>query len=135
MLVLSDNETTWSQYLKDLSDAKEEIRIDLPGAVDDDGNIIGKFSLALKNAKKNNVSIQIRTDGNSSLPPSLRGYMQEGEYVTNPITFIDRNIIWYGHPFCNADFITEDGPLVTKYFPCIRFNGIHTSKSIKAFLS
>ena len=45
---------------------------------------------------------------------------------------IDKKIIWFGEPLASADFISEGNVIATKYFPCLRFEGKHTARMIKA---
>lgn len=68
------------------------------------------------------------------MPEGLQKYIKIFDYVTNPITIIDKKIVWFGQPLYAADFISEGEILDTEYFPCLRFSGTHTARSIQAFL-
>ena len=80
------------------------------------------------------MNICIRVSEDINLSDKLEIYRRNFEYVTNPITLIDKNIIWFGQPLYAADFISEGEILDTEYFPCIRFIGKHTTRLIQAFL-
>ena len=54
----------------------------------------------------------------------------ENPYVTDPITIIDGNIIWYGEPLSNANFILEGKKVPTKFYPIFRFVGKRTAQNI-----
>lgn len=54
--------------------------------------------------------------------------------MTNPVTIIDKKVVWFGQPLYAADFISEGNILDTEYFPCMRFEGVHAARSLKAFL-
>ena len=127
-----DEIDSWERYLNDLDTATNEIFIDIPGIMDDDDNAIEKFIDSLQTAEKRGVKICIRVADNICLNKALRKYQINYPYVTNPITIIDRLIIWFGEPLSSADFISEGDIIETKYFPCFRFLGKHTAKMIKA---
>ena len=56
------------------------------------------------------------------------------EYVTTPVTIVDKSIIWFGQPLYAADFISEGEILDTEYFPCVRFEGKYSARLLQAFL-
>ena len=62
----------------------------------------------------------------------LNKYRMDYSYVTMPITIIDRERIWFGEPLSSADFIFEGNIIETEYFPCLRFDGKHTARMLKA---
>ena len=70
--------------------------------------------------------------GKITLPPKLQGYSIVGAYITNPFTLIDRSVIWFGEPLASPDFISEGEPIKTTTFPCLRFEGNHTARMLKA---
>ena len=88
----------------------------------------------MQEANDTNLRIKIRYDEQTFIPEEWESYAEERPYITMPITIIDRTIVWYGQPLAAPDFISEGNILETEYFPCIRFEGIHTARSIKAFL-
>ena len=80
------------------------------------------------------MEICIRLPEEIDVPEGLQEYTRIFGYVTNPVTIIDKKIVWFGQPLYAADFISEGEILDTEYFPCMRFIGAHTARSIQAFL-
>ena len=134
IVYIEDREISWSQYMHDIEMAKSKIHIDIPDVIDDNDNAIGELIRVLKEKKNDGLNICIRHPENVDLPDSLQKYEHCFEYVTNPVTLIDREIVWFGQPLYAADFISEGEILDTEYFPCVRFKGAHTARLIKAFL-
>lgn len=134
IVYIEDREISWSQYMHDIEMAKSKIHIDIPDVIDDNDNAIGELIRVLKEKKNDGLNICIRHPENVDLPDSLQEYEHCFEYVTNPVTLIDREIVWFGQPLYAADFISEGEILDTEYFPCVRFKGAHTARLIKAFL-
>ena len=89
---------------------------------------------AINKKREEGLEICIRISEDVDLPEGLQEYIRPFEYVTNPVTVIDKKTIWFGQPLYAADFISEGEILDTEYFPCIRFEGVHTARSIQAFL-
>ena len=88
----------------------------------------------LKKKHNEGVEISIRVQDNIDIPVRLQIYAKRFSYVTNPLTIIDKKILWFGQPLYSADFISEGEMLDTEYFPCVRFEGIHSVRAIKMFL-
>ena len=84
--------------------------------------------------KEEGVDIRIRPSNDVLLPDKMSEFIKPDQYVTNPITIIDKKTVWFGQPLYAADFITEGNILETEYFPCMRIVGFHTARSIQAFL-
>ena len=63
----------------------------------------------------------------------MREYVVNHPYITTPFTIMDQRIIWFGEPLSAADFISEGEILPTEYFPCLRFEGKHTARILRAF--
>lgn len=127
-----DEVDSWERYLKDLRNARDEIFIDIPGVMDDDVDALEDFIEALTIADQKEIKICIRVAENISLPKDLNKYKIEHSYVTTPMTVIDKKIIWFGEPLSAADFISEGNVIGTKYFPCLRMEGKHAARMIKA---
>ena len=127
-----DEVDSWERYLHDIKNATDEIFIDIPGVMDDDMDALESFICALNGAESNGIKICLRVAENVSLAKSLKKFSIEYSYVTTPITVIDKEIIWFGEPLASADFISEGNVITTKYFPCLRFEGKHTARMIKA---
>jgi hypothetical protein len=52
----------------------------------------------------------------------------------NPVVVIDKSVTWYGMPWSEAVFKTENGSIQTKFHPIIRFVGRKTSRKIYGLL-
>ena len=127
-----DEVDSWERYIRDIKNATNEIFIDMPGAMDDDIDALEELISALNVAKNNGVKICIRVSENVSLAKELNKYRMDCLYVTTPITIIDKERIWFGEPLSSADFISEGNIIETEYFPCLRFDGKHTARMLKA---
>lgn len=132
-IFVTDKEDSWDIYLNDIAMAKIQIHIDIPGVIDDDDDAIGELGLILDNMVQQGVKVVIRTDENIFLPPALQPYITTYPYVTTPFTIIDKKKVWFGQPLSAADFVTEGDLLETEYFPCFRFEGIHTARALQAY--
>ncbi len=133
-ILVNDREETWDEYMNDIHKAKKEIHIDIPGLIDENDEAIRELGKTLKEVIEQGVKVIIRTDDNITLPKVFEDYIITYTYVTNPVTIIDRQIIWFGQPLAAADFITEGNTIETEYFPCIRFKGSHTARALQALL-
>ena len=120
-------------FLNDLKNAQNEVRIDIPNSPEDN-TFITALANTLKEAKSRGVKVFIRAENKVNIPVALKPFTIENQYVTNPITLIDKKISWYGMPFSNAHFITEGTVLKTQYRPIIRFSGAHTALSLYGFM-
>ena len=121
-------------FISDLVDAKREIRIDIPAEMSCVDIVIGRICTALKQAKNGGVKVVIRAEDKATLPNELKPFAIENKYIANPITLIDRQIVWFGEPLSNANFKSEGTVLPTRYRPIIRFDGKHTANSLYGFL-
>ena len=128
-----DEEDSWNRYISDIKNSTSSIVIDLPGPIDDDDNAVRDLVNALKGASQKGVGVIIRIEESIILPEELSEYVVIHPYITTPFTIIDQKIIWYGEPLSAADFISEGDILPTEHFPCLRFEGIHTARLLKAF--
>lgn len=131
---VNGREESFGCFLADLASAESSINIDMPGEINDDEGLLEKLINCLEQKNKENVEITIRCDNDLVLPPSLQKYVKVFSYVTNPVTIIDKRIIWFGQPLSAADFISNGSSIDTRYFPCFRFDGKHTARLLKAFL-
>lgn len=128
-----DEADSWERYLNDIQTASHEIYMSVPGVLDDDPEALKELEEYLFEAEsRKHIKIYIRAAENISLPPGLKKYMHNHPWVTTPFTMIDYRIVWFGEPLSAADFISEGDILGTKYFPCLRFEGMHTAKMLKA---
>lgn len=129
---LGSKDDSWGEYLKDIENAQREVCIDVPGVMEGQTDIIGELGKVLQKAEEAQVPVSIRTGDDVVLPDELSKWVTMQGYVTTPITIIDRKTVWFGHPMCAADFLTEGEVIETVHFPCIRFEGIHTARMIRA---
>lgn len=133
-IYLEDRERSWAEFINDLKSAKKIICIEVPDIIDGSDEAISELIELLEMKEKEGVEISIRVPDDIDLPRGLEMYVERFSYVTNPITIIDKKIIWFGQPLYAADFISEGDILETECFPCIRFIGKHAARSIQAFL-
>lgn len=134
LVYVGDRKSSWKSFIQDINGAKNKIFMDIPDVIDDVDEAINELVSVLNKKKEEGLKICIRISDDVDLPEGLQEYIQPFEYVTNPITVIDKKTIWFGQPLYAADFISEGEILDTEYFPCIRFEGMHTARSIQAFL-
>ena len=133
-IYVEDRETSWSRFLQDLDEAKNRIHVDMPDVIDENDEAMDQLIKVLDQKQEEGLEICIRMPEDIDLPKELGGYIRNYSYVTNPVTIIDKRIVWFGQPLYAADFISEGDILDTEYFPCMRFEGNHAARSIQAFL-
>lgn len=121
-------------FIADLSEAKREIYIDIPSGTNASLEWIKKFTESIKEAKKRGIRLTIRSDNLSALSKEVRTYAIENKFITDPITIIDKQIIWYGIPVSNADFTAEGKTIPTRYKPILRFRGKYAAQSLYGLL-
>jgi hypothetical protein len=131
---VQNKDISTSTFLNDLRLATKEIHIEVPGMIDDEDDSMLELIRILDEKQAAGVEITIKLFEDAVLPEKLQRYVQFQSYVTTPITVIDRSVVWFGHPFSAADFISEGEIIDTKYFPCLRFKGSITARGLKAFL-
>lgn len=134
IVYVEDRETSWERFISDIKTAKSKVHIDVPDVIDDNDEAIAELIEILANKKAEGLEICIRLPEAVDVPEGLQEYTRKFGYVTNPVTIIDKKIVWFGQPLYAADFISEGEILDTEYFPCMRFIGAHTARSIQAFL-
>lgn len=128
-----DEVDSWDRYLNDIRKSSKAIFMSMPGIMDDDPEALNDLEKYLFEAEsKNHVKIYIHVAEEISLPSGLKKYMHSYPWVTTPFTMIDYRVVWFGEPLSAADFKSEGDILETKYFPCLRFEGQHTAKMLKA---
>jgi hypothetical protein len=134
IVYVEDRETSWKLFMTDIRAAKIRIHMDMPDVIDDNEDALEAFVKILAEKREEGLEICIRIPEEVDLPEGLQGYIKTYQYTSNPITIIDKKIVWFGQPLYAADFISEGDILDTEYFPCMRFVGMHTARSIQAFL-
>lgn len=117
-------------YLEDLKNAESEVRIDIPGYIDISTEMIQRLADILKSLKLERKTVVIRAEHKQDLPPELRQYAIENEFVANPVTIIDGQVTWFGQPASDACFVSENKTLPVLYRPVIRFEGKHCAKAL-----
>ena len=130
----TEKEPSWKRFIEDVRNAKSSIYIDIPDVIDGDEGAIEELGLALEEMSTGGVEVRVRCPEEIDLPVAFEKYMKHYQYVTNPVTIIDRQLLWFGQPLYAADFITEGEILSTEFFPCVRFLGKHTARSVLALL-
>ena len=121
-------------FLRDLSSARKEINIDIPGGTSGASSWYTKLSTVLMDARKRGVKVFVRTDDKLIIPKELRPLVIENKFISNPIALIDRGLVWYGMPYSDAKFISEGRFIPTLYRPILRFQGKHFARSLYGFL-
>lgn len=134
LIYVEDRENSWNKFIEDIRTAKSKIHMDMPDVIDDNDDAIEELVKVLGEKKEEGLNICIRLSEEIDLPEGLQEYTRTYGYVTNPVTIIDKKIVWFGQPLYAADFISEGDILDTEYFPCIRFVGTHTARAIQSFL-
>lgn len=130
---LEDREASWETFISDIQSAKKKIDIDMPDVMDDSDSKISLMCKIFNEKYEKNVEICIRHSEEIVLPNDIQKYTKIFEYVTTPITIIDKSIVWFGQPLYAADFISEGDILDTEYFPCVRFEGKYSARLLQVF--
>lgn len=133
LLHFFDSRSGIHQYLKDIEAAKREVRIDIPDQAAANESI-ELLAAALNKAKRGGVKVYIRAENKATLPVQLLSFAIENTFVSNPVSVIDKEVVWFGMPESNAQFRTEGKLLPTTYRPIIRFKGKYTAASLYGFL-
>ena len=118
------------QFIYELSKAKSEVRIDIPGSMNTDFEITQKLATVLKSLNQSGVSVTIRAEHKQELPAEIRSMAIENEYVANPVTIIDKEVSWFGQPSSGAYFTADGKTLQVFCRPVIRFEGKHCARSL-----
>ena len=122
------------KFLEDLSKTKSEVRIDIPGRMDTDSVMTTKLAAVLQKLNQIGRTVIIRAEHKQDLPAEIRPMAIENEYVSNPITLIDKEISWFGQPASGACFVAEGKTLPVWCRPVIRFEGKHCAKLLYSML-
>ena len=117
----------------DLDKAKNSVFIDIPEGVRVDDNLL-RIANKITAAKERGVDAVVRAVSVSELPSELRQITIRNDFAWNPIAVIDRSIIWFGMPYSEAMFISNNEQLESTCHPVIRFAGTYTAGSLLGFL-
>lgn len=128
-----DNDEGNCRFLKDISEARREIRIDIPDKPVEDA-FSRQLATALQTAKGKGIKVYLRAENKQGIPPVLRSLAIENPFVANPVVLIDKKVVWFGMPSSDAKFKSEGSILQTRYRQVIRFEGLHTAASLYGFM-
>lgn len=134
MSSFKDFSEAWSGFIKDLSNAKKEVQIDIPGGTSIGDEYIVSMGNTVKTLRSKGVKVSVRSDDISKIRVKLRPYVVENKYITNPITVIDKSITWYGVPVSDDEFISEGQVISTEYTPIFRFEGKRFARTLFSLL-
>lgn len=121
-------------FLADINNSKKEVRIDIPGHINASEEFIELLCQSIEKAKSKGAKVFIRAKDKLQLPPSLRSFTIENNYLANSVAIIDKEVIWFGEPSSNEHFISEGSIIKTRFRPVIRFTGKYTAKALYGFL-
>ena len=124
--------TSENQYLEDLAKAEIEIRIDIPGKLKDGEHT--NLLRVLKEKINKGVKITIRVEEPNLISKELKPYTVSNSFVTNPVTIIDKKVVWYGKPDSRAVFKVEGRGVSCKVRPVIRMEGKHAANALFGLL-
>ncbi len=129
LAVMSGSEAN-DRFLFDIRSAKREIRMDIPGAIDNNEPFLTRLREAIHERKGKGVKVYIRVAEKNDIPSALRGLTIQNDYITDPVALIDEQTIWFGMPHSLANFISDDKAIKTLYRPIFRFVGKHTRRNL-----
>lgn len=121
-------------FLDDLNGAKQDILMIIPSNIVNDDEVINKIGDIISKKPKEKVSIKIRVAQEAYIPDCIRKYAYKSVTAKNPITIIDKKIVWYGEPLTNYNFNIGKEEKEAKYRPIIRFKGKHTAETLYRYL-
>lgn len=107
--------------------------MDIPNNLIND-SIIAYLGDEVSRAKENGIKVVIRTESKNNNLHELKRYSIEYNNALDPIVIIDKKIVWYGIPYSDAKFISEDKYIDTKLYPIFRFNGSIFARTIYSML-
>ena len=128
-----DNDEENCRFLKDIAEARREIRIDIPDKPVEDV-FSRQLAITLQTAKGKGIKVYLRAENKQGIPSVLRPLAIENPFVANPVVLIDKKVVWFGLPSSDAKFKSEGGILQTRYRPVIRFEGSYTASSLYDFM-
>ncbi len=125
-------ESSEKTFIEDLKKANDAIRIDVPGKLKKDR--YDELFSVLKDAVNRYVTVIIRAEDIDLIPEDLKKFAVSNLYVTNPVTIIDKKIVWYGKPNSRAVFKVEGKGVACRIRPVIRMEGKHVANALFGFL-
>ena len=130
---LFNEEFDKSVYLEDLRKSRKEIHIDIPDNMKD-MTWTSELVALLNEKKKQGVKVYIRTENKGILSTELKRLAVENKYVYNPLTIIDKSVVWYGAPESESYFVSEGIALNTPFHPILRFEGKYAASAIYGYI-
>lgn len=127
-------ELSEKDFLQDIQSAKKSVYIDIPNKPTYNITFFEKLAKIIQQKKSKNIKVIVRAEKRSTIPNSMLPFTIEHSYAMNPVVIIDKSITWYGMPWSEAEFKTENGIIHTKYYPIIRFIGSKTSRKLYGLL-
>ena len=121
-------------YLRDIETARKEVLIDIPGGCSGEDKWFDALASDLKGLIQGGIKVTVRTDQLSKLPGALRAFAIINPYITDPVTIIDRSLVWYGMPGSTASFVTEQQVIATDCKPIFRLEGKNFARVLYGFL-
>ena len=122
------------KFLDEVLLAKSEVRIDIPGTTIENVAFLQELARILNALKQKGKKVTVRAESKAILPVELRTMAIENKYFANPITMIDKRIVWFGLPHSGANFVAEGATIPTRFRPIIRFEGRHFAQALYGFL-
>ena len=128
-----DNDEGNCRFLRDIAEARREIRIDIPDKPVEDV-FSRQLAITLQTAKGKGIKVYFRAENKQGIPSVLSPLAIENPFVANPVVLIDKKVVWFGLPSSDAKFKSEGGILQTRYRSVIRFEGSYTAASLYDFM-
>lgn len=129
-----EKENQVDEFIKDLATARREVRIDIPDSPANSDINTTRIAQALAEAQSRGVKVFVRAESKKNLHPTLKYFVVENHYLTDPIALIDKTVTWFGMPESAACFKIEGRTSAINNRPCIRFWGTHTAKILYGLL-
>ena len=121
------------KFLQDILTAKATINIDIPDTCKNTP-FLNNLAAALKTALAKNIKVTVRVTNKLKIPAALLPFSNQVKFLSHAVTIIDKEIVWFGEPESEANFMVQHKPLLTKFRPIIRFEGARTASLIYTFL-
>lgn len=118
------------KYLEDLKAATKEICIDLPGKLTEDNELFRFLADLLSKAQQRGVKLAVRARDKKEIRSKIAPFIVEAGFITDPITIIDKKIVWYGMPPAKADFALNERNQDTISRPIFRIEGKRFARSL-----
>ncbi|MDR1700282.1 MAG: hypothetical protein LBR68_03740 [Lachnoclostridium sp.] len=90
-------------FFADIYNAKKEVRIDIPGFIDND-DFVFLLGETIDEVKKKGIKVYIRAEKKNDLPDPIKRLAIQNSFVVNPVVLIDRQIVWFGMPHSLDEF-------------------------------